>query len=100
MNFPGNPAKDFILNESFQQWVLDTTGDSRSFWTIWLNEQPEMSVTIGEAKYLLELINQKFEEDRVKDSKDVWKRIFDSIQQYEIDIDKEQKNYYAVKSKK
>lgn len=59
MNYKDFELIDFVLDESFQQWVLSPTPESNDFWRLWLEENPGKEKTISQAKGLLQRIDYK-----------------------------------------
>ncbi len=67
-------VKDFVLDESFQQWVLNPKKESDLFWKKWVTEHQKVEI-INEARYIVE--NLKFSNYRLsgKNVKELWVRI-------------------------
>ena len=67
-------VKDFVLDESFQQWVLNPKKESDLFWKKWVTEHQKGEI-VKEARYIVE--NLKFSNYRLsgKNVKELWVRI-------------------------
>ncbi|MDN5211358.1 FecR domain-containing protein [Fulvivirgaceae bacterium BMA12] len=50
---------DFVLDESFQQWVLSPTQASDDFWKSWIAQNPERKKIIDQAKAIIKGIDYK-----------------------------------------
>jgi transmembrane sensor len=48
-------VKDFLLNESFQKWILELE-EVNIFWEDWLNAHPDKISLITEAKSAIQSI--------------------------------------------
>jgi transmembrane sensor len=47
---------DFLLNESFQQYVLNSTREDTEFWDAWIKENPNAGENINKAKEIIAFI--------------------------------------------
>ncbi|MDO5981391.1 FecR family protein [Flavivirga spongiicola] len=70
-------VEDFVKDEYFQKWILDTDTMTSNFWNNWIVKYPEMKDTVEEAKKLILLID--FEKDQLSGSD------FDTMWQYIIE---------------
>ena len=75
MNYAGYSVKDFILDESFQQWVLCPDKENNAFWASWLNFHPEKKAIVDEAKNIIRSIGFQQEYPTQQDFSEVWKNI-------------------------
>jgi transmembrane sensor len=80
MNFSNYSAKDFILDETFQKWTLESDREAKIFWDKWLNEHPDKADIITEARITILTIRDAFEKNVSNDQAQVWDRIANSIQ--------------------
>jgi ferric-dicitrate binding protein FerR (iron transport regulator) len=67
-------VEDFVLDESFQNWVLGKNSHDEAFWEQWIAEHPDMRPIVDEASHIIqglqaeevevsrEEIDQQFEE--------------------------------------
>ncbi len=46
-------AEDFILDEAFQQWVQQPSGEQQAFWEQFLHRHPEKRAAVEEARHFL-----------------------------------------------
>ena len=79
MDLSNYVVKDFVLNESFQKWILQPDDEVEFFWMSWLSDHPEKYNIIIEAKLFIQNINASMEES-VNDFHDVWNKINDSLE--------------------
>jgi len=49
--------KDFIEDEYFQKWVLDSDSETRKYWENWILEHPEKKETVESAAHIILQIN-------------------------------------------
>lgn len=77
MDLSNYVVKDFVLNESFQKWILQPDDEIQFFWTNWLTDHPEKYDVIMEAKLFIQNIRASIEEH--VDDFDVWNEINDSL---------------------
>jgi len=47
-------VEDFVLDESFQNWVLGKNSQDEAFWEQWIGEHPEMKPIIDEARTIIQ----------------------------------------------
>ena len=71
MNYKEFELIDFVLDESFQQWVSSPTPESDKFWRLWLEENPGKKKVINQAKSVLESIDYKKTALSEKDKVDI-----------------------------
>jgi hypothetical protein len=83
MDLSNYVVKDFVLNESFQKWILQPDDEIQFFWTKWLTNHPEKYEVIMEAKLFIQNIHTSIEE-HIGDSFDVWNEISDSLENFEV----------------
>ncbi|WP_276374638.1 hypothetical protein [Chryseolinea sp. H1M3-3] len=74
-DYSNHLVNDFILDESFQQWVLHPDKPTDFFWEQWLRAHPHKAEMVNEAKHVIE--NLKFPLYRLdeKDADELWIRI-------------------------
>jgi hypothetical protein len=75
MDFSNYSAKDFVLNESFQKWILDPDEETNAFWNDWVTGHPHKTEAVEEAKTLIRHIRSVIEKNIDCDSDEIWKRI-------------------------
>ncbi len=77
VNYSGFSVEDFLVDEYFQQWVLQPGRETDLFWQAFLRANPHQQATVAEAKALLQAL--RFEEDRQQQAtaqvENVWQRI-------------------------
>jgi len=75
MDFSSYTTKDFVLNESFQKWVLDPDEETRASWNSWMIKNPEKAEAIEEARTVLQGIRSVLDKNAECDADQVWARI-------------------------
>lgn len=78
-------VKDFVLNESFQKWILEPDEEVRAFWEGWLNEHPIKTELILEAKSTILSIKEANEKNLTRERDKVWNMIIANIHELERD---------------
>ncbi len=78
-------VKDFILNESFQKWILQTDIEAKLFWEDWLNTHPDKIELITEARSMIQSITETHEQNLEGECDEVWRMITESI--HDLDSD-------------
>ncbi|SHG40511.1 hypothetical protein SAMN04488109_0090 [Chryseolinea serpens] len=73
-------VKDLVLNESFQQWVLNPDGDGQSMWQSWQHQHFEL---LEEARTILLQLRDRVEEEIDADEHEVWNRLEQSLDEDE-----------------
>lgn len=70
-------VEDFVKDEYFQKWVLDTDGMTSNFWNNWIAKHPEMKDKVEEAKKIILLID--FDKDQLSttDFDMMWQHIIE-----------------------
>jgi transmembrane sensor len=89
MDLSNFSTKDFLLNESFQRWVLNPDEAIKCCWENYLSVYPEKSEMMAEARTQIEIMHQFFTGFRSTDGAEVWKKISNSIE--EVDLETLQK---------
>lgn len=79
MDFSNYSAKDFVLNESFQKWILDPDEETKAFWNDWMIKHPHKTEAVEEAKTLIQNIKSIVDKNVACDSQEVWERIMKDI---------------------
>ncbi|HMJ70294.1 MAG TPA: hypothetical protein VK508_15425 [Cyclobacteriaceae bacterium] len=79
MDFSNYSVKDFVLNESFQKWVLQPDEEIQALWDNWLSAHPEKAEIVAEARTTIGNIKRAIEQNVDCDSEDVWDRISKDI---------------------
>lgn len=80
MDYSHYTAKDFFLNESFQEWVLDPDG-ALSEWEHWVKENPDKHSLIEEARQMVYQMRHIAQEIVSNDVQHVWQGIMRNIEQ-------------------
>ena len=81
MDYSQYSVKEFVLDDSFQQWVLQNDLRSRAFWEAWLAHHPEKADEVEEAKRLLLALADQQDVSTGQDAQTVWQQIQDSLDQ-------------------
>ncbi|WKN44184.1 FecR family protein [Tunicatimonas pelagia] len=55
MNYEEYSVEDFVLNESFREWVLENNQDPQAYWGRWLETHPQKAELVVQA---IELVQQ------------------------------------------
>jgi ferric-dicitrate binding protein FerR (iron transport regulator) len=84
MDFQHYTVKDFVMNDSFQQWVLK---GNDYFWENWVKDHPEKSVEVEEAKRML--LSLHFHNEEL--SQEQYNRISNRIEQRVMAYEKSQR---------
>jgi hypothetical protein len=74
-DFSNHLVNDFILDESFQQWVLNPDKASDLFWKEWLRTHPQKAEVVKEARHIIENLIFPFYRLDGKDIQELWIRI-------------------------
>jgi hypothetical protein len=79
-NFLKYSVKDFLLDESFQHWVIQGHPTSGAGWLNWLKEHPEKNIKVDEAKAMMQRLKSGLaEEVSHEDLNEVWIKINNSV---------------------
>jgi hypothetical protein len=89
-------VKDFVLNESFQKWILESDEEAKAYWEGWVNAHPNMTELIREARSTILFMKEANEKNLRRESDQVWNMITASIRDLERDPTKKIK---AIESK-
>jgi transmembrane sensor len=85
MDLSNFSTKDFLLNESFQRWVLEPDEAAKSFWNDWLATHPEKYEMVIEARIQIETMHKFFADFRNADETEVWQKISNSIEEADLE---------------
>lgn len=85
MDLSNFSAKDFLLSESFQQWILEPNEENRSFWVNWLADHPEKCEAILEARSLLKIMHGSHCTVGADCMSEVWEKITNSIEEFDLE---------------
>lgn len=79
MNYSNYSVEDFVADESFIQWVKDSSDESNAYWSAWLSQHPEKEPVVQEARQIILMLN--FRETRAPEGKflELWERISDAV---------------------
>ena len=75
MKYINYSVQDFVLDEKFKVWVLQTDTQYDSFWDSWLAENPDKQPIVDEARRLILLINFEKNHPGNEDFDKVWQNI-------------------------
>ena len=85
MDLENYTVKDFVLNESFQKWVLEHDDDSRTFWEECISAHPTKADLMREAQSVILFIKEGNNKQLTRERDQVWRIISESIQHPERD---------------
>ena len=72
-------ARDFALDENFQQWVLKPDVKNNYEWSNWLKQHPEKEKVVGEAVTLVKSIHFRDYQLSGEQKDQLWDAIWDNI---------------------
>lgn len=77
MKYNNFTVEDFVKDEYFQKWILNTDTMTSNFWKNWVAKFPEKQETIEEAKRLITLMSSYSDKDKLsdKDFNEIWQHI-------------------------
>jgi transmembrane sensor len=79
MDFSNYSARDFVLNDSFQKWILEPDEETNAYWEEWIISNPNKSEAVEEARALIQSIKSTIEKNIKCDRDEVWERITKDI---------------------
>jgi transmembrane sensor len=85
MDFENYSVKDFVLNESFQKWILEHDEDARIFWEDCLSAHPAKADLMREAQSVILSIKGGNDKHLTREREQVWRMILESIHQTDRD---------------
>ncbi len=74
-NFAGYSVSDFVLEESFQQWVLDPTPLRDAFWHKIIAENSQVAEKISKAKEIIQLLQNDSDAPTPELTNSLWDKI-------------------------
>ncbi|WP_139278067.1 FecR family protein [Pseudozobellia thermophila] len=77
MKYINYNIEDFITDEYFQKWVLDSDAMCDNFWQNWLNDYPERQGLVEEARRFVLLLNAQEETLPEQDFNAMWRNIIE-----------------------
>ena len=75
MNFEKYQLNDFLMDESFSNWVKRPNGEDAKFWESWLKDHPEKIQDAEEAKKVIRSISFKDISYKKKEITNLWESI-------------------------
>ncbi|MBL0745290.1 hypothetical protein [Chryseolinea lacunae] len=75
MELFNNTVKDYLLDESFQRWVLHPDVDRESVWDVRQRDHPECFDAMEEARLLLLQWHTCVEQTVEEDEQQVWSKL-------------------------
>ena len=84
MNYQHFEPIDFILDDSFQEWVLHPTPDADRFWQTWIWQHPAKAATIEQARAMILAIDFQGIDPQAFDKNKVLQNIQSSIKTHEL----------------
>mgnify|MGYP001026632351 CR=1 FL=1 len=85
-NYHFYTARDFALDEDFQNWVLHPDIKNTHFWKSWLQEHSANAAIINEAITLVRSVNYRSYSLSDEDKQKLWESVKDSINDVETEI--------------
>jgi hypothetical protein len=85
MDLENYSVKDFILNESFQKWILEEDEEANIFWEEFQNAHPNKAELICEAKSAILSLSKANDQQLAPERNQVWQMILKSIDQLDRD---------------
>jgi transmembrane sensor len=80
MHFNQYVAEDFVMEDSFRNWVLESDSPHRFFWESYLTEHPDQKNDILDAKNLVLALNSLQQETPAQETVDsMWQKIMAEI---------------------
>ena len=79
-------ARDFALDEDFQNWVLHPDVRSKYFWEMWQREHPEKSATVNEAIVLVRSVQFRPYELSNDEKEKLWESVWDEMDEVETEV--------------
>lgn len=79
-------AKDFAMDEEFQQWIIKPDIKSRYFWNHWLEAHPEKQATVDEAAALVRTIRFQPYSMTNRERDELWDSINEDMEEDEIPV--------------
>jgi hypothetical protein len=83
MDLTNYSVKDFVMNESFQKWILEPDEEVNIFWEDWLNSHPDKEALISEARSTILAISEAYEKSVTYECDLVWNMITASMHDLE-----------------
>lgn len=77
MKYTNYTVEDFVKDEYFQKWILDTDEMTSNYWNNWLLKFPEKKPILEEAKKLILLISFEKEQLVKEDFDAMWEHIIE-----------------------
>ncbi|TGV02584.1 FecR family protein [Flavivirga rizhaonensis] len=75
MKYNNYKVEDFVEDDYFQSWVLDSNSMTDNFWRNWMASNPDKKEIIKKAFQLIKLLNATPEELSSNDFDDMWQNI-------------------------
>lgn len=75
MNFENYKVNDFLMDESFHNWVKNPNSEDGIFWESWLNDHPDKQLLANQAKKVIRAISFKDKSFKKEEITDLWDRI-------------------------
>lgn len=72
-------ADDFVMEESFQKWVLEKDPEAVQFWETWVLAHPNKKDEIVKAVEILRALSNEKNIANTHDQTEVWQRVHDSL---------------------
>lgn len=85
MDLSDYTTKDFVLNESFQKWILEADVEAKAFWEVWLNDHPHKMELIADATSTIQFLRMVHENKLKRAGDQVWGMISESIHNLDSD---------------
>lgn len=60
MNYVKYLVEDFVLDQSFKDWVLHNQNAQNAFWELWIKHHPEKYEEIKEARKIIMILHNRF----------------------------------------
>lgn len=79
-NFLKYSVKDFLLDESFQRWLIQPHNPPIAGWSDWLKQHPQISIKVEQARAMMQQLKSGLAEDASPEElQEVWIKINNSM---------------------
>ena len=92
-------ARDFALDEDFQNWVLHPNVKNNFFWKKWIEEHPQKEAVINEAITLVHSITYRSYSLSNKEEDQLLESVWDKIEKIEMEIPPEESKHFNRKKR-
>ena len=76
MNYVRYQVEDFVLDQSFKDWVLRHQNAQNAFWELWVDQHPEKYEDVKEARKIILILHNRYSKKNNEEINHRWQEVW------------------------